>query len=270
MTSLSDQVVSVAAAYRATLLRGDREFVDSPTEKKILQAVVASSVADTSTWIQTRLGSKEAAAPLDELFSVISVGNVVGKSWEAVKKKALEESRGAVLSLAGTGTAPVWIGAVISFIAGLWALSFNGGVTFANAAIPAILGGGATLYAAIRAAQAAPAVINAVGTGASSILATINGVGIRSERLFITVARPALDALYAQAGVVVPQRVPVLPQIRGAGRSLVIAAYIVLGVGVLAFAAGMLNVISNFGDSLPCPSGQVRATPGGACRIRFP
>jgi hypothetical protein len=259
------QVRAVADAYRETLRDGDQLLQARPVEKRILLAIVASSAVDTSRWVQTRMpAGVEAAKPLEDLVPALQAGNKIGKSLQSAKEVATKEAKSAVLALAKTGSAPLWLTSLLSFFAGVFSFTYQAGSAAASAIIPVLLGGGAAAMAVLRVLQAAPAMGRAVGAGATSLLSSIDSVGASAEGLFADRAKPVLDALYSGLGAR-PAATPIVGQLRSGGRVVVLLSYGFVGACCAFFVAGAWHAVSEFlSQQVPCLPPLVRS-PNGTC-----
>ncbi len=122
------EVEALTDAYRGAMREGDSVLGGSDVERKILQAMVASSAADTSRWIKTRVPQGDKiAGPLDILIPELQDGNVVGQGLEFAKKQAVAQAKAAAGALFFGAAWPVWIGTVIGFLTGLFGLAYRAG-----------------------------------------------------------------------------------------------------------------------------------------------
>lgn len=147
----SSAVQDLADAYRQAMLEGDRELADSLLERKLLQALVASSAADTARWVKTRVQDGDAVVgPLETLVPALREGDWVGQGLDATKKQAADQAKAMATTAVFGATWPLWLGTVVAFFAGLFGFAFDAGAAFGQALAPLVLGGGTFLYAIIR------------------------------------------------------------------------------------------------------------------------
>ena len=229
---ISVQIVSIADAYRRTLLAGDQQPDWSLVDHKLIQAMVASSAASLETWVQTRVPNGVAVAkPLTDLIPAVSKGDIIGKSLKSLSETLANQAKALASAAVWGSTLPLWVGAVLAFIGGLLVDSQEAGVKFGTL----LLGGGSIVAAVVRgAAMAAPK----LGSAAGSLLSATDAIGSRPERLFASTAQPLVDALF-RSFAVNPPKLQLLGQIRGSAKAVVLGAYLLLGLCALFFGYGV-------------------------------
>jgi hypothetical protein len=261
MAEVSSAVGDVANALRATLLAGDQTLAASPTERKVLQAIVAASADDALQWVHSRVQNGDVVGkPLEALTPVLAEGNVVGGGLKLVREQALKQARSVTNAAVFGAAAPAWFASVVALLAGLFAFAQDAGAAFGAALIPALLGGGAVVYAVIRAVAAAPAAVRAIGDAADSAWTRAGTIGSRAEAVFQHHAGPALQQLGGH-GYRPAEVSPVLGQLRGGAKSILAVTYIVLGLCVVFFAVGIVNAFDAWSEQ-QCFSGRL---PDGTC-----
>lgn len=237
MSDDAARVNELASAYRAAMRAGDTAFAHDRVQRQVLQAIVLDSASRAELWVKTRL-SDSAARPLAELTPALAHGNLVGQGLQRARDEAVRQAKSAVTWLVLGGTTPALIGAVLAFFGGLFGFSQDAGLAIGEAAIPALLAGGPIVYAAFRLLQASPQIVEAGSGAASSALASAEAIGGRAESLFAEHVRPALQRLgpvgYQPAAVS-----PVLTQLRGGAKGILVSAYVILGLCVIFFCFGI-------------------------------
>lgn len=241
MTSLA-QVEALADAYRATLAEGDQRFVHSTVERKMLHAIVASSAADASQWIRSRVPSgHNMAEPLQDLVSVLETGNWIGKGLEWAKSQAISQAKAAAAWAILGMKIPVLIGSTLALIAGLVGWSFDAGVTVGRALIPLILGGGgAALWGILQGARALFPAANEVGRAANTLFESAGAIGGEAEKLFRGIVNVRLNDI---AGLPYNNGVPVIRQVRALASTVVAACYLLAGLCGLVFISGVWHAL---------------------------
>jgi hypothetical protein len=259
MTS-SSEVRDLADAYRNAMLAGDRELGDSLLERKFLQAMVASSAADTARWVKTRVRDGDAVVgPLEHLVPALREGDWVGQGLDAAKKQVADQVRALATTALIGATWPVWLGTVVALFVGLFGFAFDAGAAVGQALVPLVLGGGTFVYAIIRGASiAGPKAIEAAGGAAGSLWSWVSDLGGRAERLFQLAVGPTLQSVYVEA----PRASgpTVIQQVRGFAKTVVWVSYALLIGAGLVFASGMYSAIET-ATSTPANCGLLPTDP---------
>ncbi len=260
MPSKTDIVTAVCDGYRAALLRGDQDFADDVENTKILQAVIAASLAETADWVQSRWG-EELAAPLDKLFERVNKTDTLGHAWTTARHKAAEKgiavARGMLWALVGNGAFPLCLTAVVSVALGSVGLVYQGGSALGVAALTGLAGGGSAVWALVRTLAAAPTAFQAVSGGASSLYDAAGAFGSKAERVFAETVSPPLEAMYRTAAVPYRRRT-VLDGMRSAAQVIIGVLYALLVAGLIVLAAGVYHGCTQWQEHQPCPYGQTR------------
>lgn len=163
---------------------GDGQFADDIVERKILQAIVATSAADTLQWIQTRVPDGNAIGkPLEELAPVLQKGNIVGAGLDSAQEALVKQAKSAITNLMIGATVPVWLGAVVAFVAGVFGFAQQAGAQLGATLIPLLVGGGGAAAALVRGVlQVSPAVTKGVGGAATSLWAAARARSVLGPR----------------------------------------------------------------------------------------
>lgn len=230
---------ALANAFRATMNDGDRELAGRTIDQKILQAMVARSAADTLQWMESRVpNGVPAGGPLERLLPALEKGNTVGGSLALAKDRLTAEAKKLVTAAFVGGTGPVWVGAVVALLGGLFGHMQEAGAAVGAVLVPALVGGGAIVGAVVRGvATLGPSVANAVGSAGTTLWDSTDAIGAGAHRVFTSTALPAMKA----AGVPTPASDPILAQLRGAAKLIVGSAFVVLLLCAAFFFTGLLN-----------------------------
>jgi hypothetical protein len=117
-SDLNAKIVSFADAHRRAMEEGDSPAVPT-AEKAILLALVASSVAETASWISTRKeGGDARAAMLSHLAAELEAHNFVGKGLRTVERDLAAQARKATLAAVSAGAAPAWLATTAALCGG--------------------------------------------------------------------------------------------------------------------------------------------------------
>jgi hypothetical protein len=252
------QVSALADAYRRAMAQGDEEFAGAALERKVLHALVASSAADASRWVQTRVpNGTQVAEPLTALVPALQEGDVVGKTLDAIKNQLISQAKSIASSVFLGSSWPLWVGAVVGAIAGLIAMSFDAGVSLGSAFVALLAGGGPVGYAVTRTLHASGPAAQAIGGAAGSLLGAASSVGTRAERVFRDATGPTLAAVYGGNGTLLPG---VAAQARGVARTIVLASYALAIVAGIVFVVGVAQGFSAAFEEKRCEYSQYDPT----------
>lgn len=261
MSATSGRVHELANAYRATMLAGDQALAGSPSERKILQAMVAASAEDVLQWVQSRMENGDVVGkPLEALTPVLAQGNVVGGGIKLIREQTLTQAKSVVNATVAGAAAPAWLASVVAVLAGLFGLAQDAGAAFGAALIPAIFAGGSVLYAVIRVAAASPPALQAIGDAAGSAWQNAGSIGSSAGAIFRQHAGPAIEDL-GDDGYRAADASPVLTELRHGAKSILAVTYIVLGLCVALFLFGIVNAFEAWADA-QCFTGRL---PDGTC-----
>jgi hypothetical protein len=259
MSATEADVRALANAYREAMAEGDQALAQTPVERKILQAVVADSAASTLNWLHTRTqDGNEIGKPLEALVPALQHGNIVGTTLQTAQKTLVSQATSAVTSVVFTGTAPVWVGAILAFFAGWFGLAQNVGEDVGAALIPGlVVGGGSGAYALVRVVQSSGPMIQMSGQVSGSLWDAAGRIGAQAETLFRGTVSQRLTAVTGSA----PES-GVLLKMRGTAKTIVATAFGALAIGVLFFLGGVVNAWEAYQNECP-----VRLTDGSCLNI---
>ncbi|TDU87816.1 hypothetical protein EV138_1345 [Kribbella voronezhensis] len=246
------RTAALADAYRQTMLAGDVQLAGRP-ERKILQAMVADSVAEIALWVRTRApGGDDVAEPLEKLLPDLQKGNIVGQGLQKVRSTLISQAKGLVATVLLGKAMPLLLAGVVAFVLGAVGFAQDAGASVGATLIPAVVGGTVVTGALVRAFQAVPAAVNSVGNAAGSLYDSAASVGSTAEGIFKEHALPAITALYSGANLNAGG-VPVVGQLRGLGKSIVGGAYLLLAVCGLFFVSGLVHAWNAYNTPAPAP-----------------
>ncbi len=250
MAEMLEQVRGLANAYREAMAEGDRQLTGEIVERKILQAIVASSAADTLQWVQTRIPDGNAVGkPLEELAPILQKGNVVGTGLKNAQDALVKQAKAAAYGLIITGTAPVWFGAVAAFFLGLFGFAQEAGTSVGAALIPALVGGGSVLYAVMRSLQMSGKALQGTGKAAKSLWTSASSIGSRAESIFMGCTMPRLSIVKGTNAV--GGGTPVVTQLRTVAQTIVASGFVVLAICAIFFLAGINNAYNAYKERCP-------------------
>lgn len=243
MVQSQADVEELAESYRRAMLTGSSAFADSPVERKILHAMIASSAADTRVWVQRSLpkGDKAAAA-LDGLIPALQAGNIVGQTLQSSKTQAVKQARALASAAILHTTWPLWAGAVVAAVAGIYSFNLNAGAAIGQAIAPLVLGGGAIIGLLVRGAAQSANAFASVGRGIGSLWGTTKNIGVPAETVFGTEVAPALQQVYGSVAAPTP---PEAGLIRGGALTSVGLGLAAVALCVCVFAAGLVSAFSS-------------------------
>jgi hypothetical protein len=237
------QVEELAENYRRALRSGDHELRGNPTEKKILQAVVAASASDVRSWITAQVpGGADIDGPLADLNAELAAGDGAGAAVRTARQTTLRQATTAVKAQLITSVWPVWLSSMLALIGGLFGIFHSPGESAAIAIVGLTMTGFPALVLTVRGLGMARLGANRSSPLTTALVTLISDVGVRSEHIFASTMWPSFDAILRPEGMT-PGRTPVVTRLRSWTRGVVFLTVFVFAACVIVYLAGLVQAL---------------------------
>ena len=138
---------------------------------------------------------------------------------------------------------PAWVGIAVGALGGIFGFAFDFG-HLTGVGLLTVAGTGAGVAIIRLIALGAQNAARGIEEGHNSLFAAIDSIGVRAERIFATTVRPVL------AGAFGPDEGGKQPEagheLRGYLKAFVVATYLLLGVALIFFGAGVIEAFESY------------------------
>jgi hypothetical protein len=254
-TNFDAQIRSLAAAYNSALRSGRETLKYDKLERKVLQAIVASSLAETLRWVHTEVPN---GAQRDQSLQIIAKelakDDYVGKSLRSIRTMASSQARTAALALIGHGAWPAWVATVVSIIGAAFSFSLQAGSGIgAVIALAILFVSVCSVPVGFLMVRSAPALAQGVRTMSNSLVQTFEDMknlfksadtlGEQARRIFLVNLRPSLNAIFG-SGEAERLSKPIPRQLQVLANAILIITAIFAIVCIFFFLAGLWHGFS--------------------------